>query len=59
MLKSDGRSVMIDLLIAGGGYVGLSLAVSVKKAAPHLSVTLIDGAPEGEIGRASCRERVL
>lgn len=37
---------MIDVLIAGGGYVGLSLAVSVKKAAPHLSVTLIDGAPE-------------
>lgn len=38
---------MIDLLVAGGGYVGLSLAVAVKKAAPHLSVTLIDGAPEG------------
>jgi 2-octaprenyl-6-methoxyphenol hydroxylase len=38
---------MIDLLVAGGGYVGLSLAVAVKTAAPHLSVTLIDGAPEG------------
>lgn len=38
---------MIDVLIAGGGYVGLSLAVSIKKAAPHLGVTLIDGAPEG------------
>ena len=37
---------MIDVLIAGGGYVGLSLAVSIKKAAPHLAVTLIDGAPE-------------
>jgi 2-octaprenyl-6-methoxyphenol hydroxylase len=37
---------MIDVLIAGGGYVGLSLAVSIKKSAPHLSVTLIDGAPE-------------
>ena len=37
---------MIDVLIAGGGYVGLSLAVAVKKAAPHLQVTLIDGAPE-------------
>ena len=23
MLKSDGRSEMIDMLIAGGGYVGL------------------------------------
>ncbi|KQS83908.1 MULTISPECIES: ubiquinone biosynthesis hydroxylase [unclassified Rhizobium] len=37
---------MIDVLIAGGGYVGLSLAVAVKKAAPHLAVTLIDGAPD-------------
>lgn len=37
---------MIDLLIAGGGYVGLSLAVSVKKAAPHLDVLVVDGAPE-------------
>ena len=47
---------MIDVLIAGGGYVGLSLAVSVKKAAPHLSVSLIDGAPEQawkKDGRAS------
>src|SRR6218665_1844443 len=38
---------MIDVLIAGGGYVGLSLAVAIKSAAPHLSVTLVDGAPEG------------
>ncbi|ACP26887.1 putative 2-octaprenyl-6-methoxyphenyl hydroxylase [Sinorhizobium fredii NGR234] len=38
---------MIDVLIAGGGYVGLSLAVSLKKAAPHLDVTVVDGAPEG------------
>ena len=37
---------MIDVLIAGGGYVGLSLAVSIKKAAPHLAVSLIDGAPD-------------
>lgn len=38
---------MIDILIAGGGYVGLSLAVSVKTSAPHLVVAVIDGAPEG------------
>jgi len=37
---------MIDVLIAGGGYVGLSLAVSVKTAAPHLDVMVIDGAPD-------------
>lgn len=38
---------MIDILIAGGGYVGLSLAVSIKTSAPHLDITVIDGAPEG------------
>lgn len=37
---------MIDVLIAGGGYVGLSLAVSLKKASPHLDVMVVDGAPE-------------
>lgn len=35
---------MIDILVAGGGYVGLSLAVALKKAAPHLSVELADPA---------------
>ncbi len=38
---------MIDILIGGGGYVGLSLAVAVKKAAPHLQITLVDAAPPG------------
>jgi 2-octaprenyl-6-methoxyphenol hydroxylase len=38
---------MLDILVAGGGYVGLSVAVSIKKAAPHLSVTVADAAPEG------------
>jgi 2-octaprenyl-6-methoxyphenol hydroxylase len=38
---------MTDLVIGGGGYVGLSLAVAVKKAAPHMEVTVVDGAPEG------------
>ncbi|MBW8285493.1 MAG: ubiquinone biosynthesis hydroxylase [Rhizobium sp.] len=38
---------MLDLLIVGGGYVGLSAAVAVKQAAPHLSVEVIEAAPEG------------
>ena len=38
---------MSDILIGGGGYVGLSLAVAIKKAAPHLDIVLVDGAPEG------------
>ena len=36
-----------DVVIAGGGYVGLVTAVAIKSAAPHLSVTVIDGAPAG------------
>ncbi|MBW3096806.1 ubiquinone biosynthesis hydroxylase [Pseudohoeflea coraliihabitans] len=36
-----------DLLICGGGYVGLGVAVAVKTAAPDLRVAVIDAAPEG------------
>jgi 2-octaprenyl-6-methoxyphenol hydroxylase len=34
-----------DLLIAGGGYVGLCAALAVKVSAPHLGVTVVDLAP--------------
>lgn len=37
---------MLDILVVGGGYVGLSVAVAVKQAAPHLSVEVIEAAPE-------------
>lgn len=40
-------STRVDILIAGGGYVGLSCAVAIKSAAPHLNVRLVDGAPKG------------
>ncbi len=36
-----------DVVVAGGGYVGLVTAVAIKSAAPHLSVTVVDGAPAG------------
>jgi 2-octaprenyl-6-methoxyphenol hydroxylase len=36
---------MLDMLIVGGGYVGLSVAVATKQAAPHLSVEVIEAAP--------------
>ena len=36
----------VDVLVAGGGYVGLSCAVSIKHAAPHLKVVVVDPAPE-------------
>ncbi|MBB4191207.1 2-octaprenyl-6-methoxyphenol hydroxylase [Rhizobium aethiopicum] len=37
---------MLDMLVVGGGYVGLSVAVAVKQAAPHLNVTVVEAAPE-------------
>ena len=47
---------MIDMLVVGGGYVGLSVAVAVKQAAPHLEISVIEAAPEDawkKDGRAS------
>lgn len=40
---------IIDCVIAGGGYVGLSTAVAIKASAPHLLVTLVDAAPKAAI----------
>ncbi|MEM7302963.1 MAG: ubiquinone biosynthesis hydroxylase [Pseudomonadota bacterium] len=40
------KSAPLDCLIAGGGYVGLSVAVAIKQSAPHLKVRLYDAAPE-------------
>ncbi|MBB4568051.1 ubiquinone biosynthesis hydroxylase [Rhizobium leucaenae] len=37
---------MLDMLVVGGGYVGLAAAVAVKQAAPHLDVVVIEAAPE-------------
>ncbi|AMM86605.1 ubiquinone biosynthesis hydroxylase [Martelella sp. AD-3] len=37
---------MKDIIIVGGGYVGLSVAVAVKTAAPHLDIELMEAAPE-------------
>ena len=36
---------MLDMLVVGGGYVGLAAAVAVKQAAPHLAVEVIEAAP--------------
>jgi len=32
----------VDVLIVGGGHVGLALALALRRAAPRLSVTLVD-----------------
>ncbi len=44
-----------DVLIAGGGQVGLGLALALKRSAPDMAVTLVDAAPPGggRAGRAS------
>ncbi|WP_246318842.1 ubiquinone biosynthesis hydroxylase [Peteryoungia desertarenae] len=36
---------MLDLLVVGGGYVGLSVAVAIKQAAPHMAIEVVEAAP--------------
>ena len=46
----------IVVLVAGAGYVGLAVAVSIKQARPGLRVAVVDAAPAGiweRDGRAS------
>lgn len=37
---------MLDVLVVGGGYVGLAVAVAIRQAAPHLAVEVLEAAPE-------------
>jgi 2-octaprenyl-6-methoxyphenol hydroxylase len=57
MAKSiNEQAPSLDVLIAGAGYVGLAVAVSIKSARPSLSVAVVDAAPPGiwqRDGRAS------
>ena len=48
MVKSANQNLpeKVDILIAGGGYVGLSCAVAIKNSASHLSIMVVDPAPE-------------
>lgn len=41
----DGYSEPVDVLVAGGGYVGLSVALAIRSAAPDLAVAVYDPAP--------------
>ena len=54
--SGKGSPDMCDILVAGAGYVGLATAVAMARAAPSLSVRVVDAAPEGvweRDGRAS------
>jgi len=45
-----------DIVVAGAGYVGLAVAVSIAQSRPSLAIAVVDGAPEGtwqRDGRAS------
>lgn len=42
----------VDVLVAGGGQVGLALAVAVKQVLPAAEVMLVDAAPRGSGARA-------
>jgi 2-octaprenyl-6-methoxyphenol hydroxylase len=54
MAKTTGAGAAVDVLIAGGGHVGLALALALRRAAPGLSVMLVDPAAGRRTdGRAS------
>lgn len=40
-----------DIVVAGGGYVGLSVAVAIRSAAPALSVAVVDPQPPQAVDR--------
>ncbi|WP_280940014.1 ubiquinone biosynthesis hydroxylase [Agrobacterium bohemicum] len=46
MHKNAGEVMMLDVVVAGGGYVGLGVAVAIKQGAPHLNVEVIEAAPD-------------
>ena len=52
----DERRECFDVIVAGAGYVGLTIAVAIAEARPSLKVAVVDAAPEGawqRDGRAS------
>jgi 2-octaprenyl-6-methoxyphenol hydroxylase len=56
-MSGKGRNeAVVDVLVAGAGYVGLATAVAIKLGRPSLRVTVVDAAPPGaweRDGRAS------
>jgi 2-octaprenyl-6-methoxyphenol hydroxylase len=51
MADGEGGSQRVDVLVAGGGHVGLSLALALRMADPGLSVMVVDATPPEAVGR--------
>ena len=49
MAKTRKTADMYDVVIAGGGYVGLSLAVALKQGDPGLNCVVVDPKPMNEL----------
>ena len=49
MAKTTSAGQSADILIAGGGYVGLSTAVAIVMEAPHLKIIIADAAPRAAL----------
>ncbi|MBZ9937961.1 ubiquinone biosynthesis hydroxylase [Mesorhizobium sp. BR1-1-16] len=47
----DAAAPPLDVLVAGGGYVGLALALALKRGAPSLDIAVVDPAPQGAAAR--------
>lgn len=43
-------SLDFDCIVAGGGHVGLSLALALRRADPHARVALVDPTPPDRVG---------
>jgi len=50
---AEKRNPYADVLVAGGGQVGLALALALKQSTPRMSVTLVDSTPPDAADRAS------
>ncbi|WP_336278588.1 ubiquinone biosynthesis hydroxylase [Bartonella sp. CB175] len=55
----DNNTKQCDLLIAGGGAVGLTLAIALKQAAPHLRINIVDASPSESILASNIRTTAL
>lgn len=43
--QGNGEGRIVDVMVAGAGYVGLATAVAIRQARPSLAVTIVDAAP--------------